>query len=107
MLNRFRLVYGRALPEIMSGPEVLQISKIWTVWKPDIFLPIRQTFKNMKNQKSFFFQNFKMKNVDSFGKMFKNVSPDSVQSGRTYILDKCVCSVLSGQETHMPSPVKP
>ena len=35
------------------------------------------------------------------GKMFKNISPDSVLSG------KFGCPVLSSQETHMPSPVEP
>ena len=34
------------------------------------------------------------------GKMFKNISPDSVWSG------KFGCPVLSSQETHMPSPVE-
>ena len=34
-------------------------------------------------------------------KMFKNISPDLVRSG------KFECPVLSGQETHMPSPVEP
>ena len=33
--------------------------------------------------------------------MFKNISPDSVRSG------KFGCPVLSGQETHMLSPVEP
>ena len=33
--------------------------------------------------------------------MFKNISPDLVRSG------KFGCPVLSGQETHMPSPVEP
>jgi hypothetical protein len=36
-------------------------------------------------------------NLYLLGKMFKNISPDSVRSG------KFVCPVLSGQETHMPS----
>ena len=35
------------------------------------------------------------------GKMFENVSLDSVRSG------KFECPVLSGKETHMPSPVEP
>ena len=40
-------------------------------------------------------------NLYLVGKMFKNVSLDSVRSG------KFGCPVLSGQETHMPSPVEP
>ena len=33
--------YTRALPDITSGPEVRQIFKVRTVWKPDldVFLP--------------------------------------------------------------------
>ena len=38
----------RALPDITSGPEVWQISKIRTVRKPDVFLPGRRTFKTFK-----------------------------------------------------------
>ena len=40
-------------------------------------------------------------NLYLVGKMFKNVSLDSVRSG------KFGCPVLSGQETHMTSPVEP
>jgi hypothetical protein len=36
---------NRALPDITSGREVRKIVKIRTVWKPDVFLPRRQTFK--------------------------------------------------------------
>ena len=46
----------RALPDITSGPEVRQIFKIWTVWKPDIFLPGCRTFRNRKNP--IFFKSF-------------------------------------------------
>ena len=35
------------------------------------------------------------------GKMLKSMSPDLVRSG------KFGCPVLSGQETHMPSPGEP
>ena len=36
--------------------------------------------------------------------MFKNISPDSVRSGRTCPAN---LGVRSGHETHMPSPVEP
>ena len=39
-------ICSRALPEIMSGPEVRQIFKIRTVQKLDVFHPGRRTFKN-------------------------------------------------------------
>ena len=38
--------------------------------------------------------------------MFKNVSPDLVQSG-TNCPANLVVGFLSGQETHMPSPIEP
>ena len=37
----------RALPDIMSGPKVWQIFKIWTVRKPNVFLPGRRTVKTL------------------------------------------------------------
>ena len=43
-----RFINYRALPDITSNPEVWQIFKIRTVWKPDVFLPGRQTLKNRK-----------------------------------------------------------
>ena len=43
-------------------------------------------------------------NLYLVGKMFKSISPDSVRSGRTCPEN---VGVLSGQETHMPSPVEP
>ena len=53
---------GRALPDIMSGPEVRQIFKILTLRKPDVFLPGCRILKKMKKkiQNSFlkFFSNF-------------------------------------------------
>ena len=45
----------------------------------------------------------KIDNPYLFGKMFRIISPDSVQSGRTYLAN---LGVLSGQETHMFSPVE-
>ena len=30
---------GRVLPDITFGPEVQQIFKVRTVWKPDVFFP--------------------------------------------------------------------
>ena len=46
----------RALPDITYGPEVWQIFKIGTVWKPDVFLPGGRTFNTFKN--IFFFSRF-------------------------------------------------
>ena len=98
----------RVLPDITSGPEVRQIVKIRTVWKLDVFLSGRRTFINGRN----FFKNWKKNQNVSFktfflficfwhqiwaqgpyllridnqylaSKMFRNVSPDSVRSGRT------------------------
>ena len=40
----------RALPDITSGPEVRQIFKVWTVRKPDVFLPGCRTLKNRKKK---------------------------------------------------------
>ena len=40
-------------------------------------------------------------NLYLVGKLFENVSPDSVQ------FSNFGCPVLCGQETHMPSPVEP
>ena len=40
----------RALPDIMSGPEVRQIFEIRTVRKPDVFPPGRRTFNTFKNR---------------------------------------------------------
>ena len=79
----------RALPDITSGLDVRQIFKIRTVRKPDVFLLGRRTFNTFKNRKKnpnffcqiFFFSIFFFKNL--VGKMFKNISPDSVRSGRT------------------------
>ena len=56
------MTVNRALPDITSGPEVRQIFKIRTVWKLNVFLPGRQTFKNRKKiQKMFFFKNYFLK----------------------------------------------
>ena len=44
-----------ALPDITSGPEVCQILKIQTVWKPDVFHPRRRTFNTFENIFSIFF----------------------------------------------------
>ena len=56
------LLLSRALPDITSGPEVRKFVKIWTVRKPDVFLPGRRTFNTFKNrrkiQKYFFFKIF-------------------------------------------------
>ena len=43
------------------------------------------------------------------GKIFENISPDSVriQSGPAGPVRQIWGSILSGQETHMPSPVEP
>ena len=38
-----------ALPDITSNPEVRQIFKIRTIWKPDVFLPKCRTFSTFKN----------------------------------------------------------
>ena len=65
----------------MSGPEVRQIVKIWTVWKQDIFLPGPWTFENYL-----------------FGKMFE--IEVRIQSGPTGHVRQIWCPVLSGQETH-------
>ena len=46
-----RMSYDRALSEIMSGPEIWEIFKIWTVRKPDVFLPGRRTFNTLKTEK--------------------------------------------------------
>ena len=104
--------YDRALLGISSGPEVRQIFNIQTVLKPDFFLPGRQTFNRriMVEKEHKKFQKFQKKNFKFFfkifffiyfwhqiqwpylmridnpylvGKMFKNISPDSVRSGRT------------------------
>ena len=65
--SNYILLEFRALPDIMSGLEVQKIYKIRTVWKPDVFLPGRWTFKTFKNHKKnltkiviviFFFKNF-------------------------------------------------
>ena len=97
-----------ALLDIMSSQKVRQIFKIQTVRKPDIFLSRRQAFKDgnflekkIKNSNSFqnnffkifsliyFWQQISVKGsclmrVDILViKIFKNISPDSVQSGRT------------------------
>ena len=92
---------SRALPDITSGPEVRQIFKIRTVQTQDVFLPGRQTFFSIFFSKIFFsvylfgLGTFDTKFVSRVpilwelitctlvGKMFKNISPDSVQSGRT------------------------
>ena len=42
---------NRALTDITSGPEVRKIVKIRTVWKPDVFLPGRQTINTVRNRK--------------------------------------------------------
>ena len=49
--------YTRALPDITSGPEVRQIFKIRTVWKPepDVFLPCAGLLKIEKNPNIFSF----------------------------------------------------
>ena len=41
----------RALPDITSGLEVRKIFKIWTVRKPNIFLPGSWTFNTFRNRK--------------------------------------------------------
>ena len=46
-INSF-VVWCRALPDINSGPEVLQIVKIQTVRKPDVFPPGRRSVENRK-----------------------------------------------------------
>ena len=105
----------RALLDITSGPEVRQILKVQAVRKPDILLPRPPISHNnncrKKLQKIIYFlltpicvqwpYLMRIDNLYLVGKMFKNVSPDSVRSG------KFGCPVLSGQETHMPSPVEP
>ena len=128
----------RALPDIMSGPEVRQIFKVRAVQKPDVFLSGPRTINRTKamEKKSkkfgkkkikFFFKKFisrfflvyfwnqicvqwpylmRIDNPYLVGKMLKNISPDTVRSGRT-CPGNFECPVLSGQETHMPSPVEP
>ena len=53
---------SRALPDITFDLEVRQIFKIWTVQKPNVFLPECRTFKNRrkikKNQKKNFSKHF-------------------------------------------------
>ena len=108
-----------------------------TVRKPDIFrVHGRRTFKIKKKKFKKKFQilfsrflfllfvwskNFRhqicvqgpylmrIDNLYLVGKMFKNISPDSVRSGRTCPANLSVrsCQVLSGQEAHMPSLVVP
>ena len=105
----------RALLDITSGPEVRQIFKVQAVRKPDILLPRPPISHNnncrKKLQKIIYFlltpicvqwpYLMRIDNLYLVGKMFKNVSLDSVRSG------KFGCPVLSGQETHMLSPVEP
>ena len=90
-LSSFKLLLGRfyhssqksnsdsALSEITSGPEVQKIFKIGTVPKPDVYLPRPWTFNTYRNRKKtlLFF------NLFSRRPMFRNISPDLVQSGRT------------------------
>ena len=88
----------RAQPDIPSGPEVRQIFKCPDSGLPVFLLPGLRTLRNRKKSKKkfqkknfqkkfskfffkFFFHNFFF--VYLYGKMSKNISPDSVRSGRT------------------------
>ena len=42
---------SRALLDITSVPELRRIVKIQTVWTPDVFFSLRQTFKSFKNER--------------------------------------------------------
>ena len=59
----FSILLTRALPDMLSGPEVREIFKIRTVRKPNNFLPGLRTFKTFKN-------NNKKKNKKSFFNFF-------------------------------------
>ena len=77
----FYQINSRALPDITSGPEVRQIFKIRTVWKPDVFLPGRRTFNTLKsirkNPKKKFFNFFFFKFFFSnFFSIFFQIHPN-------------------------------
>ena len=53
-----KTIRNRALLDITSGPEVRQISKIRTVWKPDVFLPGHRSFNTFKKKSKNIFKFF-------------------------------------------------
>ena len=75
--------------DITSGPEVRKFFKIRTVWKLDVFLSGCRTFNTLKNRKKYWKIYVlgpyltRIDNPYSVCKMFKNISPDLVRSGRT------------------------
>ena len=102
----------RALPDITLALEVRKFFKIRTVWKPDVFPPGHRTFNTVKKRRKmkFFFSFFHFFSIFFclFGylvcKMFKNISLDLVQSGRTCstnlgvrscLVRKLICPVQS------------
>ena len=62
-------LYSKALPDITFGPEVLQIFKIRTVRKPDVFLPGRRNFNSFKNRNKI---DFYYKNPKNFRFFFRD-----------------------------------
>ena len=65
-----------------------------------LYIYIQINMLNQKKESTYFEYLTQVDYPYVVGKMFKNISPDLVRSGRT-------CPVLSGQEIHMPSPVEP
>ena len=59
---KFWAYLSRALPDITSGSEVLQIFKIRTVRKPDVLLPGRRT---IKTKKTLHFYSFGLRSFDT------------------------------------------
>ena len=112
------LLSSRALLDITSGPEVRQIFKVQAVQKPDILLPRPPISHNnncrKKLQKIIYFlltpicvqwpYLMRIDNLYLVGKMFKNISPDLVRSGRSCLANlgvrscpvrKLICPVWS------------
>ena len=65
LVRNFSWIYTRALPGIMSGPEVRQIFKIRTVRKPDVFLPRHLSFITLKKNHIFFVYLFGLGTFDT------------------------------------------
>ena len=81
-------IYPRALPDITSGRKSSKISKSGLSGNRTFFFPDARFLTLLKIENSMYL----------VGKIFRNVSPDSVKFG---------CPVLSSPKTHMPSLVAP
>ena len=96
-------LYVRAQPDIMSGPEGRQIFKCPDSGLPVFFLPGLRTLKSRNKIKKNVFCSFFC--LSLWWKIWNYKSGFSPV--RQDLSGKFECPVLSGQETHMPSPVEP